>query len=296
MIHYIYIQLCYKNCGGTAPTPRPTSVDTPQPTPVPSARPTESPVADPTPRPTASPTPSPVDDPTPRPTDSPVSQSFDDYCPELDFDLDLIVVVDRSHALDEQDCRNQEAFVNSLVATLFHPDFTRVGVVGYGNSGAGVMLSLDDSHFNGREQFLTDLSNIDLCDDSTIDDEHKCGLALTAAVDELFNSGNANAAAVIVHIQNGECGDSPCDASSVITLPQTDINTYVLNFGPTAVDDETLCAISGAGEEYYSASLEEDGLEIFLEHFVENFCYERMCRAVFSLFLLFLFVCKQCVI
>ena len=166
--------------------------------------------------------------------------------------------------------------INSLVAQLYSPDYTRVAVVGYGNGGASVMLSLDDSFNNGREQFLTDLSNIDLCDSNTVDDEHKCGLALTAAVDELFNSGNANAAAVIVHIQNGPCGDSPCDASSVITLPQTDINTYVLNFGPSAVDDETLCAVSNAGEEFYSASLDSDGLDIFLEHFVENFCYERM--------------------
>ena len=83
-----------------------------------------------------------------------------------------------------------------MIATIYHPDYTRVAVVGYGN--------------DGREQFLTHLSNINLCDLNTSDDSRKCGLASTAAIDELFNYGNAFAAAVIVHIQNGPCGDDPC--------------------------------------------------------------------------------------
>ena len=71
------------------------------------------------------------------------------------------------------------------------------------------------------------------------------------------------------------------DSSAVISLPQTDINTYVMNFGPSA-NDETICAVSNLGEEYWSATIDQDGIDIFLEHFTDNFCYLRMY--IFSIF------------
>lgn len=192
--------------------------------------------------------------------------------------------------MSDTDCQTQRQLILDLIGTLFHPDYTRVAVIGYGNGGAGVMLSLDDSFTKGREEFLNELANIDLCDSSTVDTSNACGLALETGIGELINHGNALAVPVMIHIQNGGCGDDPCDNSIVISLQVTDINTYVLNFGPNAIDNQTICAVSNGGQEYYSNEFNGDMLDLWLEHFAENFCRERMLLSNLSFIIYYLFV------
>ena len=129
-----------------APTVPPTPVPpTPDPTPSPLSAPTYSPTfgttSSPTSSPTLIPTPIPTDDltpqpiPTPAPTDvsspnpsSPTQSPSCNFC-NINYSLDLIIVVSNGCGLTSDECDSMREYMSDLVKKMYNPRQTQLRVV-----------------------------------------------------------------------------------------------------------------------------------------------------------------------
>ena len=100
------------------PTQSPTDEDTPNPTPNPTPEPTDpDDTPNPTPNPTQSPTPEPTTEDTPNPTPHPTPNPTDaqEPCEDVDFDLDITILVDGQCELSSFECEQQLEFIVEVI-------------------------------------------------------------------------------------------------------------------------------------------------------------------------------------
>ena len=220
--------------------------------------------------------------PTNNPVSAPSQPPITDSC-YLERRKNFVIVIDRSTPIgnNNEDCELMNEFIVDLVGLVLDEDYGRVGIVEYGNNGANVIISLNDyqisSNWATRRDTLIDdvILNVNYCDDSTNDDSHFCQEGIEMGRDDIIAYGNVDSEEnVLIVIQNGECNenDNICnDDTFVNELLSNNIESFVLNFGPNAVEDENLCIVTE--EQVYANDFQM--LDTFLDHSEDRFCHKQ---------------------
>ena len=198
----------------------------------------------PTPAPTAHPTPAPTDNPTPMPTDRPTNDACD-----IDYDLDVAIVVSTGCDLSDDDCNTLREFVGDLIEKTSNPDYVTMTLITY-NMGDTI-----DTVSGDRDTLLDAVDGL-TCGyggDSTDYDG-----ALTQAYTVLDGKSSDEQKIVMISFCDPD-GDDTCNVPAS-SNPDSDIEITVVNVATTS--GQFSCLVGGTDSEnlFEYPTIDEDTL------------------------------------
>ena len=153
----------------------------------------------------------------------------------MDYNLDLIFVVDTSCGITEKQCQHQQLFISNLIQKSKSNVFPRLGYIEF-DDVVDELILLNDSRYNinstqlstNLQELVASTENAD-CTESTATNT-STEIALIAAIQQFEDySVPLGHDKKIVLISNCEANDDPCD--TVIDLYNTNIDVIIVNIG-----------------------------------------------------------------
>jgi len=222
-----------------SPTHVPTKKPTQGPTIPPTKKPTKLPSRVPTESPTAIPTATPTIPPTRKPTSLPTSAPTYSWC-YLNFEMDLLFLVDTGCYLTTSQCTNVTSFLRNLTEKVYGPN-VRMGFVTY-DSSAHEMFSFGNMEFNSaRTEILKDIDSL-TCNSNVNNVKVDVIKGLNKVI-SMFNASNAYPHRYKKLVMVNFC--NPTRLPSIIC-------EYEREFNASKIDVEVVNVGSQISQNYYS--------------------------------------------